>query len=57
MPMEGSYQLMYHGPETTEEVLKEKNHIYYIICEKGVLSSKVVRTLSYFGYNLVQVKY
>ena len=35
----------------------DKNHVYYIICEKGVLSSKVVRTLSYFGYNLVQVKY
>ena len=35
----------------------DKNKTYYIICEKGVLSSKVVRTLSYFGYKLVQVKY
>lgn len=34
-----------------------KNYIYYIICEKGTLSSKVVRTLTYYGYNLVQVKY
>lgn len=30
---------------------------YYIICRKGNLSQKVVRTLSYYGYNLIQVKY
>ncbi len=34
-----------------------KNNTYYIICEKGTLSSRVVRTLTYYGYNLVQVKY
>ena len=34
-----------------------KNSTYYIICAKGQLSKKVVRTLSYYGYNLVQVKY
>lgn len=34
-----------------------KNDTFYIICSKGLLSSRVVRTLSYYGYNLVQVKY
>ena len=34
-----------------------KNNRYYIICKKGVLSSKVVRTLAYYGYNVTQVKY
>lgn len=34
-----------------------KNDTFYIVCEKGVLSSKVVRMLSYYGYKLVQVKY
>ena len=34
-----------------------KTNIYYIICKKGTLSSRVVRTLTYYGYNLVQVKY
>lgn len=34
-----------------------KNNTYYIICEKGILSKKVVRMLSYFGYNLVVVKH
>ena len=32
-----------------------KHDIYYIICSKGHLSKKVVRTLSYYGYNVVQV--
>lgn len=30
---------------------------YYIICEKGQLSKRVVTTLTYYGYNVVQVKY
>lgn len=34
-----------------------KTDIYYIICSKGVLSSRVVRTLSFYGYNVIQVKY
>lgn len=34
-----------------------KNTTYYIVCNKGVLSQKVVRNLKYFGYNVVQVKY
>lgn len=34
-----------------------KNDKYYIICNKGKLSSNVVRTLSYYGYKVVQVKY
>lgn len=34
-----------------------KKDKYYIICEKGKLSKKVVNTLTYFGYNVVQVKY
>jgi rhodanese-related sulfurtransferase len=32
-----------------------KHDTYYIMCEKGVLSKKVIRTLTYYGYNLVQV--
>lgn len=34
-----------------------KGKTYYIICSKGNLSKRVVRTLSYYGYNLVQVVY
>ena len=34
-----------------------KDETYYIICSKGHLSKKVVRTLSFYGYNVVQVKY
>ena len=34
-----------------------KNLTYYIICLKGQLSSRVVRTLTYYGYNVIQVKY
>ena len=32
-----------------------KQETYYITCYKGFLSKRVVRTLSYYGYNLVQV--
>lgn len=35
----------------------DKNKTYYIICEKGHLSKKVVRALSYYGYSVVQVVY
>ncbi|MBE6148441.1 MAG: rhodanese-like domain-containing protein [Firmicutes bacterium] len=34
-----------------------KTEIYYIICDKGRLSKRVVTTLSYYGYNVVQVTY
>ena len=34
----------------------DKNKTYYIYCDKGYLSGKVIRTLSYYGYDLVQVK-
>lgn len=34
-----------------------KKDRYYIICSKGHLSKKVVRVLSFFGYNVTQVKY
>jgi len=30
---------------------------YFIVCEKGILSSRVVRTLAFYGYNVTQVKY
>ena len=33
-----------------------KKDTYYIMCEKGFLSKKVVRTLSYYGYKLVEVR-
>lgn len=34
-----------------------KNETYFIICDKGRLSKKVVSTLSFYGYNVIQVKY
>lgn len=34
-----------------------KSEKYYIICDKGRLSKKVVNTLTFYGYNVVQVKY
>ena len=34
-----------------------KREVYYIICEKGRLSKKVVLALLYYGYNVIQVKY
>lgn len=34
-----------------------KTERYYIICEKGKLSKRVVSTLNYYGYDVVQVKY
>ena len=37
--------------------LLNKDATYYIICEKGRLSKRVVTTLTFYGYNVVQVKY
>ena len=37
--------------------LLNKNERYFIICEKGRLSKRVVTMLSFYGYNVVQVKY
>lgn len=34
-----------------------KQDVYYIICEKGRLSSRVVNTLSYYGYKVIRVQY
>jgi rhodanese-related sulfurtransferase len=34
-----------------------KNSTYYIICEKGILSLRVVRMLTILGYKAVQVKH
>lgn len=34
-----------------------KSERYYIVCEKGKLSKRVVTTLSFYGYNVVQVIY
>ena len=33
----------------------DKNKTYYIICHKGFLSKRVVRTLTFYGYSVVQV--
>ncbi len=33
----------------------EKGKKYYIICNKGFLSKKVVSTLEYYGYDVTQV--
>lgn len=35
----------------------DKNKTYYIVCLKGKLSKKVVQTLTYYGYKMIQVKY
>lgn len=35
----------------------DKDKIYYIICDNGITSKKVVYRLSILGYNLVQVVY
>ena len=35
--------------------LLDINKTYYIICEKGHLSKRVVTNLSYLGYKVVQV--
>lgn len=34
-----------------------KSDTYYIICNKGTLSKRVVHHLQYLGYKVVQVKY
>ena len=34
----------------------DKNKPYYIICRKGNLSKKVVKILSFYGYNVSLVK-
>ena len=33
-----------------------KEKTYYIICDKGHLSGKVIRALSLYGYSLIQVR-
>lgn len=35
--------------------LLDKNRTYYIICEKGHLSKRVVTNLNFLGYNAIQV--
>ena len=37
------------------KVLLDRHNKYYIICNKGVLSRKVVAMLEYFGYDVTQV--
>lgn len=37
------------------KVLLDKNKKYYITCNKGTLSSKVVAMLEYLGYDVTQV--
>lgn len=34
----------------------KKNETYYIMCRKGTLSRKVVRLLTFYGYDVVLVK-
>ena len=34
----------------------KKNETYYIMCRKGTLSRKVVRMLTFYGYDVVLVK-
>ena len=37
------------------KTILNKNKKYFIICNKGVLSSRVVAILRYYGYDVVQV--
>ena len=37
------------------KVLLDKHSKYYIICNKGILSGRVVAVLEYFGYDVTQV--
>lgn len=37
------------------KVLLDKNKKYFIICNKGMLSKKVVNMLEYLGYDVTQV--
>ena len=37
------------------KVLLDKHSKYYIICNKGILSGRVVAILEYFGYDVTQV--
>lgn len=37
------------------KVLLDKDKKYYIICNKGTLSKKVVNMLEYLGYDVTQV--
>lgn len=37
------------------KVLLDPNKKYFIVCDKGVLSRKVVAILEYYGYNVTQV--
>ncbi len=37
------------------KVLLDKNKKYFITCNKGMLSSRVVSTLEYLGYDVTQV--
>lgn len=37
------------------KVLLDRHNKYYIICNKGVLSRKVIAMLEYFGYDVTQV--
>ena len=37
------------------KILLNKNEKYYIICNKGTLSKRVVAMLEYLGYDVTQV--
>ena len=37
------------------KTMLDKNKKYYIICNKGTLSRKVVNMLEYLGYDVTQV--
>ncbi len=37
------------------KTLLDLNKKYYIVCDKGVLSRKVVAILEYYGYDVTQV--
>ena len=37
------------------KTILDKNKKYYIICNKGYLSRKVVSVLEFYGYNVTQV--
>lgn len=54
-PILGSINIYVDKLLMNYKTLLDPNKKYYIICDKGVLSRKVVAILEYYGYNVTQV--
>ena len=54
-PINGSINIYADKLLMNYKTLLDPNKKYFIICDKGVLSRKVVAILEYYGYNVTQV--